>query len=326
MIKRRNAVAALMTVTLLSTLNSAVLAGGDSEPAEPTGIEWTLTSITTEGSTTAVPEGVLATLRLDAGAANGSGGCNSFFSDYVIDGRTLSFGPIGATKKFCEGPEQGIEDAYLAALGSVAYWDIDENGSLSLQDEAQTELLSFSAATGGIEGISWLLRWQAVGDTQAEVPDGILVSLRMEDGEAGGNGGCNSYSTSYTIDGASITFGRIASTLMACQESASSVESDYLANLASVATWDSDGATLTFGSAAGFDLLQYEAAPQGSIVGSWIAQGINNGSGGVVSSTMTSEVTADFSADGKLTGFDGCNDYFTTYQVDGDAIDISEAI
>ncbi|MFV2064943.1 MAG: META domain-containing protein, partial [Chloroflexota bacterium] len=37
-------------------------------------------------------------------------------------------------------------------------------------------------------------------------------------------------------------------------------------------------------------------------------------------------VTAQFSADGDLTGFDGCNHYFTPYQVDGDTIEISDAI
>ena len=53
-----------------------------------------------------------------------------------------------------------------------------------------------------------------------------------------------------------------------------------------------------------------------SVVGSWVASGINNGSGGVVSSADTPNVTAVFAPDGELTGNDGCNDYFGTYEVD----------
>ena len=209
---------------------------------------------------------------------------------------------------------------------SVAYWAIADDGSLSLQDESQAEVLALSAADTGIEGTTWLLRSQAVGDTQAAIPDGIVVSLRLVDGQAGGSGGCNRYSTDYTIDGSVITFGQIASTLMACADPAGTVESDYLANLAEVTTWTSDGATLTLGNAAGDSLLAYDAAPEASVVGSWTAVGLNNGADAVVNSATTTDITADFSADGDLTGFDGCNDYFTSYEVDGAAIAISDAI
>ena len=37
-------------------------------------------------------------------------------------------------------------------------------------------------------------------------------------------------------------------------------------------------------------------------------------------------MTADFSADGELTGFDGCNNYFTSYEVDGDSITIAPEV
>lgn len=326
MIKIKATGTALLAMTLLATMSASAFGESEPEPAELTGIDWSLTSITADGATTDVPEGVSATLTMEAGDAGGSAGCNGFFTDYHLDGPTLSFGPIGSTQMFCEGPQQDIEDAYLAALGTVASWTTNDDGSLSLQDSDQSEVLAFDAASAGIEGVTWLLRWQAVGDTQAQTPEGIVVSLRMQDGRADGSGGCNRYSTSYDIDGASIEFAEIASTLKACQELAGTVERDYFANLAAVTTWSSNGSTLTFGSAEGYDLLQYEAAPAASVVGSWVAQGINNGSGGVVSSEISADFSADFSAAGDLTGFDGCNQYFTSYEVDGDAIAISDAI
>lgn len=326
MIHKTRAFAVLASLALVATIGTTTFAESEPEPAELTGIEWRLTSITADGTTSVFPDGVTSTLLMEAGEAGGAGGCNGFFGSYHVDGLLLSFGPIGSTQMFCEGPEQAVEDAYLAALGEVAYWGITDDGSLSLQDAEQMEVLSFTSAGTGIEGITWLLRSQSVDGTLTNVPDGVLVSLRLLDGQAGGNGGCNRYSTSYLIDGDNIEFGQLATTLMACEDPAGELEGAYFANLAATATWSSDGTNLTFASADGADILVYEAAAEASVVGSWIASGINNGTGGVVNSAITSSVTADFSPEGDLTGFDGCNDYFTTYEVDGDSIVISDAI
>ncbi len=179
-----------------------------------------------------------------------------------------------------------------------------------------------------IEDMNWVLTSQVVDGALVPVPDGVLVSLRMEDGRAGGNGGCNSYSTSYEIDGFDVTFGEVASTLMACPEPASAVESAYFADLAQVVSYQSGGIQMAFLDADGDFLLEFDLAPAATLVGAWIATGINNQQeqAGVVSSEVTSQVTAEFGPDGDLTGFDGCNDYSTTYEVDGDSITISDTV
>lgn len=326
MSNHRKLAAAIAGLALVVTIPAWTLAQDGSEPQGLTGVDRSLTSITADGVSMEVPAEIGATLRLEAGQATGSGGCNRFFGSYVVDGQMLTFGPLGMTQMLCQGPAQDVEDAYLAALGSVAYWALADDGTLSLQDADQNEVLAFSAGGGGIEGTTWLLREQAVDGSMSTVPKGVLVSLRMADGVAGGNGGCNRYNTSYTLEGSSLTFGPVASTLMACPDPAGSVEAAYLANLAAVAAWTSDGSALTLSDASGASLLSYEAAPEATVVGSWVAQGINNGAEAVVSSPTTSAITAEFTPDGDLTGFDGCNNYFTTYTVDGDAIDISDAI
>ena len=73
-------------------------------------------------------------------------------------------------------------------------------------------------------------------------------------------------------------------------------------------------------------LLEFDLAPEASVVGSWVAQGINNGTGGVESNQHTASVTADFDETGKLAGVDGCNNYFTTYELDGESIAIAPEI
>jgi len=187
-------------------------------------------------------------------------------------------------------------------------------------EEADPELIGVFS----IEDMTWMLTSQLVDGELVPVPDGVLVSLRMEDGRAGGSGGCNSYFASYQLDGFDVSFSEIGSTLMACPGPAGNIEQAYFANLGRVASYQSGGIQMAFLDADGEFILEFDLAPDASVVGSWVATGINNGTGGVVSSEITSEVTADFSADGDLTGSDGCNDYFTSYEVDGDSITISE--
>ena len=56
-----------------------------------------------------------------------------------------------------------------------------------------------------------------------------------------------------------------------------------------------------------------------------MASSINDGQDAVVTTAITPEVTAVFAA-GELSGFDGCNQYSTTYALDGDRITIAPEI
>jgi heat shock protein HslJ len=78
--------------------------------------------------------------------------------------------------------------------------------------------------------------------------------------------------------------------------------------------------------AEGDFLLEFDLAPETTIVGSWVAQGINNGNDAVETNAYTSSVTAVFGPDGTLSGNDGCNDYSTSYEIDGDSITIAPQI
>jgi heat shock protein HslJ len=57
-----------------------------------------------------------------------------------------------------------------------------------------------------------------------------------------------------------------------------------------------------------------------------VAQGINNGNDGFESNELTPRVTADFDEEGLLSGSDGCNNYFTSYEVEGESIAIAPEI
>ena len=177
-----------------------------------------------------------------------------------------------------------------------------------------------------IENMTWLLTSQAIDGEMVEVPDRLNVSLLMENGDAGGNGGCNGYFTSYEMDGFDLTFGPVGSTLMACLPPVMDVEQAYFANLGQVTAYQSGGIQMALLDAEGNFLLEFDLAPEATVVGSWVAQGINNGAGGVETNALTPTVTAEFDEEGRLAGVDGCNNYMTTYEVDGDSITIAPEI
>jgi heat shock protein HslJ len=180
-----------------------------------------------------------------------------------------------------------------------------------------------------IENMTWLLKSQMVDGELVDIPDRVTVSLLMEDGRAAGSGGCNSYFANYEMDGFDVTFSEVGSTLMACLPAVMDVEQAYFANLVNVVKYQSGGIQMAFLDADDNFILEFDLAPAVSVVGDWVATGINNQKGenaGVVSSDTTSLITAEFSPDGDLTGFDGCNDYFTTYVVEGNSISVAEGI
>jgi heat shock protein HslJ len=178
------------------------------------------------------------------------------------------------------------------------------------------------------EGITWILQEQAVEGPAAleQLPQLVLASLIMEDGQAGGSSGCNSWFADYTLDGQALTFGTVGSTMMACPGPQSAVERAFFTNLGAVAAWASVAGDLRLSDATGQPIMRFSAAPEATVVGSWVAQGINDGAQAVVTTELTPLVTAVFEEDGRLSGSDGCNSYFTSYEVDGPAISISPEI
>jgi heat shock protein HslJ len=329
---------ALIAAVVLSVGSVGAVVAADASPSAapiPTdtaeGITWQLREYLVGGDAlTPVPDGVVVTLLMEAGSAGGSGGCNSYSGSYTLDGTSLTFGPITSTMMACEEPAMGVETAYFANLAVTATW-FSDGDSLTLQDAAGQTTLVFDPApeaipTDGFEGLTWqLVEYTVGGDAVAQVPDGVIVTLSAQGGAAGGSGGCNSYTADYTLDGSSITFGPITSTLMLCEGPGGEVETAYFATLPEVTGWFSDGGRLTFTDDAGSPLLVFEPAPAASIEGGWVATGINNGQGGLETTAITPEVTAVFAA-GELSGSDGCNTYSTTYTLDGDRISIAPEI
>ncbi|MFV2062585.1 MAG: META domain-containing protein [Chloroflexota bacterium] len=151
MAKTRALAAVLLATVMIGSASIAAVA--QDEAPGPEGVDWQLTEYAVDAALIAVPEGITATLLLKEGQASGSGGCNSFFGSYVIDGQSLDFGEaFGRTEIFCEGDPQVVEDAYLAALPATTSWSIEE-GALRLFDAEDAAVLVFaSTATENARG------------------------------------------------------------------------------------------------------------------------------------------------------------------------------
>jgi heat shock protein HslJ len=150
--------AALGDVTTFhETVDGLTLTGGATTltfatepPAEPlplTGTTWVLTSIATGDAVSSTVAGTEVSLDLaDDGQASGTAGCNRFSGGYEVDGTSLGFGPLAATKMFCD--EEGVmeqEQSVFAALEASRSFTID-GSTLTLADESGAMLLTFEGS------------------------------------------------------------------------------------------------------------------------------------------------------------------------------------
>jgi heat shock protein HslJ len=180
-----------------------------------------------------------------------------------------------------------------------------------------------SSSSQSLVGQPWLLTEL---NGQVPIPNTTITAEFTEDGSVSGSSGCNQYTTSYTVDGDQLNFGeQVASTMMACLEPVMEQEREYLQALTATATFEIEDDVLVLLDADGNELARFVAVSQDLADTSWTVIGYNNGKGGVVSVIIGTEITANFSADGRLSGNSGCNNYSADYETEGESISIGEA-
>lgn len=295
------------TGVLVSILALAALASGAAVSAQAQddlrGTAWQLVSL---GGTDVI-EGTTITLSFDnEGRVSGSAGCNSYGATYTAAEGVLSVEMPFSTLMACMEPgvmEQ--EQAYLAALEAAARYTIADH-QLVITGAEGVQLVFAPLLT--LAGTGWQLITLGQNDVLGEV-----TLLFGEDGRVTGTGGCNTFRTTYRVEGDALGFGPVLSTRMACPDAASSQqEIDYFAALEAAAAFDltaeqliisGEGATLVF-------------AAQPTLPGTqWVLAALD---GRAVVAEMP--VTLEFGASGEAHGYTGCNTFRTTFRVEGDAL------
>lgn len=196
-----------------------------------------------------------------------------------------------------------------------------EAGTGEVTDETAGETAAEAPAVdmASLAETSWIL----TSLNGASPVVGTTISLEfVDETKAGGSSGCNSYSTTYAVDGIRISFGQTAGTLKACLPPVMDQEQSYLQALADAAFFEVTEQGLRLFNSKTTLLAEFEQASSDLAGSSWDVISYNNGKGGVVTVITGTSITASFGEDGQVSGSAGCNDYFGPYTADGSAISI----
>ena len=211
------------------------------------------------------------------------------------------------------GGEPGIETADTA--DSAAGQGVEEIA------EVKEDIMA-----NGLTGVRWVLESYAnsAGETTEALADSEVAAEFGSDGRVAGSAGCNQYFATYTVDGNALTISQAGSTMMACEPvEVMQQEADYLAALQSAATFTIDGEQLTIANAAGETVLTFQAGESSGLTGTnWVATMYNTGTEAVTNVLEGTTITALFTEDGQMNGSAGCNNYMTSYTLDGQNITI----
>lgn len=202
--------------------------------------------------------------RFEAGRVAGTAGCNQIGGSYTLAGASLTFkANMASTMMACPEPLMKQDKAVGLALTRVAAYRLDGD-LLELLDAAGAVQLRFvRLKPTPLVGQVWQLTGYDNGKQGiASTRNGTEINLEFrDDGTLGGSDGCNRYMSGYTLSGAALTIGPLASTRMACKGPAGAAEQarDYAAALGSVTGYRIDGGELLLLTSEGKPAARYRA-------------------------------------------------------------------
>jgi heat shock protein HslJ len=281
-----------------------------SAPATRTlaGTEWVLSTLNGNPPI----EGTEITLAFDAdGSISGTDGCNRFMGSFTESGESLTFGPLASTMMACPDDISNQAKMFQDALG-VTQRVSATSDSLTLIHTGDAGIATFApaqaeaAAGSTLAGTQWVLSTLG-GNTPLT---GTQVTLNFgDDGRVSGTDGCNRFTGAFTESGESLTFGPLASTMMACEENVGVQASLFNTALQNTQTFTASESELTLlrgaGAIATFSKLSTELAGT-----KWAVTNYNNGKEAVVGVIEGTTLTLEFADDGSVAGSAGCNNFF----------------
>lgn len=187
---------------------------------------------------------------------------------------------------------------------------------------AACSAMSPSDKAAALDGTDWVLTTLPGRTLIAD----SFVTLRFEDGQVSGTDGCNRYSGAYTASDLQLQFdGSMATTMMACSEPVMEQANAFMAALVKVRSYRIAAGQLILLSADDALVANLKRQDRDLAGTAWQVTGINNGREAVVGVLNGTTLTLTFSADGKLSGSAGCNNYVANYTLTASALDIGSA-
>ncbi len=176
------------------------------------------------------------------------------------------------------------------------------------------------------QAITWQLIWLVdQNGEKSNVLADTEITLKIDKDQVSGSAGCNSYNGAVIMVDGKLQIGPLASTMMACPEPIMEQELVYLENLQKTVVLTLEGENLAGKDDNGQVILFFSEKPSLPLVGTlWQVTGYNNGKGAIVSVLPGSQITAQFQDDGQFGGNATCNNYFGSYTLDGENIQIGQ--
>lgn len=170
--------------------------------------------------------------------AIGFSGCNNFFGSYELDGSSLKFGPVGATRMACPDLETGLETEVFKALDQTRAWKTQDEVLLFLSDSAVLAQF-FQEKMPGLSGPVWQWVQTLYNDDRKVVPENpVNYSVQFkEDGTLNVKADCNQKGGNYSVspEKKTLSIEITHSTMAFCPEG--SLEDEFVKGLSAAAIY-----------------------------------------------------------------------------------------
>lgn len=215
---------------------------------------WQVTGYMVDGEFLTPDSSFAATLDLGAEGAFSGKVCNSYRGEFTTEGNRISFGPAAMTMMMCPGAVGEFEPIFHALLSASTQFEMVGNELTFSNSDGEVTLQFAAYAPATLEGAIWNVVGinNQNGGVQS-LAEGTSATATFADGTVSGSAGCNTFTAAYTLDGASLTIGPAASTMMMCADPADLMtqETNFLVGLENVATWEIFNGVLTLRDAEG---------------------------------------------------------------------------
>lgn len=193
-------------------------AGQAKTPPQDISGAWVLKSLNGQ-DVSLIFKGKTPTMNIDIteNRVSGNGGCNNYIGGYIYEKGLFSVPNAAATMMACMDENQ--EPQFLKALSQPNQLLIE--GEVLKLTSGGTVVVEFIRGidTSALSGL-WSLKSINGKDAASVFSAGVVptIEFNTQENRLGGNGGCNRYNASYTLQGNSIKVGPVMSTRMACQD------------------------------------------------------------------------------------------------------------
>jgi len=294
------------------------------------GTSWVLVAYGDPDDLTPSEPGVMTTAIFSAdGSVSGSTGCNSYSVGYTLNESQISFGlPISNLKACATGAKQ--ESDYLALFENAQTYQLGID-ALEIRSDDGSQVMRFSSQNLPLENV----RWKLSSINGQPLPEDVTANVifipadspiaQGSENSISGNGGCNTFTGSYSLTGDAFTTSPLAQTQMMCEESAIRIDEIFVSGLQNVKSYQIILDQLTIITASSSLLFHADRlpleGPRWILTGSGAADNPQPPSDGTV---FIAKFERQFGMpSGVKSGTTGCNDYTATYTASFDAFKVN---